>query len=121
MPLAFVETAYWGGPGTQGAVVWQDGVVVLGPVVTSSEGDTVLVSPPERDINRAARFLGVVREGYSGLCRFGIVNAGVSELACRESQLRTATFFRHPSRCVMARLNCLAVTVWTHPGHFPAT
>jgi hypothetical protein len=60
-PLAYIETEYWAGRGSQGSVVWQAGVVVLGPVVTSNEGPDPSPLPLERAINRAARAVGVAR------------------------------------------------------------
>lgn len=59
-PLAYIETEYWAGPGTQSAVVWRSGGVVLGPVTTSSEMEH-RPDPPDRAINRAVRELGVTR------------------------------------------------------------
>ncbi len=58
LPLAYIETEYWAGRGTQGAVVWRDGEVVLGPVVTGNEVPDP-PAPSDRAINQAARLLGV--------------------------------------------------------------
>lgn len=60
LPLAYIETEIWAGRGTQGAIVWQAGAVIFGPVVTSNEGPD---PPPllEGAINQAARVLGVIR------------------------------------------------------------
>jgi hypothetical protein len=59
-PIAYVQTDYHGGTGSQCAVVWRDGVVSFGPVETV---DTYEKATPLLDgaINRAVRFLGVER------------------------------------------------------------
>ena len=60
--LAYIETDYFGGWGTQAALVWQDGRVLLGPLTHSDDNPaqkrTPLASLP---INTALRALGVVR------------------------------------------------------------
>ena len=61
LPLAYIQTEYWAGRGGHGAVVWEGGAVVFGPVVTSNEGPDPPPAPSERAINRAARALGVER------------------------------------------------------------
>ena len=55
-PLAYVETEYFGGLGTQSAIVWTNGVVVLGPLLTDSTR--------EGAINQALSHLGVVRSTH---------------------------------------------------------
>lgn len=59
-PLAFVQTDYHGGTGSQCAVVWRDGAVSFGPVETVDTYDTT-TPLLEGAINRAVRFLGVER------------------------------------------------------------
>ena len=51
-PVAFVETDYFGGRGTQGATVYRDGKCVMDPV----SGD-------QGQINAALRMLGVSAKG----------------------------------------------------------
>lgn len=59
-PLAYVQTDYHGGIGSQCAVVWREGSVCFGPVETvdSYEKVTPLLKGA---INRAAHLLGVKR------------------------------------------------------------
>jgi hypothetical protein len=59
-PLAYVQTHFFGGTGTQCAVVWGDGILSFGPVETvhNYQTPTPLL---EGAINRAVRFLGVKR------------------------------------------------------------
>jgi hypothetical protein len=64
IPLAYVETEYFGGVGTQVALVWQDGRIAFGPEQSTTEWVNIkAVSPPllDRAINRAVRLLGVDR------------------------------------------------------------
>jgi hypothetical protein len=58
--LAYIETDYFGGVGSQAAIVWKDGIVAFSPVWTSNSGGK---STPlhEGAINRAAREIGVSR------------------------------------------------------------
>jgi hypothetical protein len=63
-PLAYIETEYFGGTGTQAAVAWQSGGVVFGPEQSKSEWlDGQFTAPPllDKAINRAARLIGVDR------------------------------------------------------------
>jgi hypothetical protein len=59
-PIAYVATDYFGGNGSQSALVWKDGAVIFGPIETK---DNQLVSTPLLDlaINQAMRHLGVQR------------------------------------------------------------
>jgi hypothetical protein len=66
MPLAYIETEYFGGTGQQSALVWHDGQVILDPLgVDTSGADPAPSIPPLADfpINRALRRLGVQRMG----------------------------------------------------------
>jgi hypothetical protein len=69
-PIAYVETEYFGGYGSQGSVVWDAGSIVFGPLRTG-EPDEWEFSPiastalEEGAINQALRYLGVAR-GTSG-------------------------------------------------------
>lgn len=60
-PVAYVETEFFGGLGTQSAQVWDGGKVVLGPL-RLAEGDPFPVDGSP--ISRALRHLGVTRSGY---------------------------------------------------------
>ncbi|MFH0980550.1 MAG: hypothetical protein V2A79_03310 [Planctomycetota bacterium] len=67
--IAYIETDYWGGSGSQAAIVWQGGSIALGPLPNPDatlEGEVPCregMSYPERlqndPINRALRFVGV--------------------------------------------------------------
>jgi len=59
-PIAYVATDYYGGRGSQAAIVWQNGKAVFGPVETKEFDEP---GPPllELAINRALRELGVQR------------------------------------------------------------
>ncbi len=59
-PIAYIQTDYHGGTGSQSALVWRDGDVGFGPVETA---DTYEQVTPllEGAINRAVRLLGVER------------------------------------------------------------
>ncbi|MBI3410792.1 MAG: hypothetical protein HY040_20845 [Planctomycetes bacterium] len=62
--LAYIETDYFGGIGTQAAIVWKSGRVAFGPQQSKSEWvEQRLISPPllENAINRALRLIGVDR------------------------------------------------------------
>ncbi|MEM7584493.1 MAG: hypothetical protein AAF560_13980 [Acidobacteriota bacterium] len=62
---AFIETDYFGGSGTQRAMVWHDGQAVLGPLVepgTRVEAETS-VQRVDAPINEALRHLGIRRHG----------------------------------------------------------
>jgi hypothetical protein len=60
-PVAYVEAEYFGGVGTQAAIVWAGGEVVLGPLVTSeAQTDPMDRSP----ISRALSRLGVSARGH---------------------------------------------------------
>ena len=63
-PIAYVETEYFGGSGSQGAILWNDGQVVLGPLHHSDEiidGHVVVPTLHEMPINRVLRAMGVRR------------------------------------------------------------
>jgi hypothetical protein len=55
-PVAAISTEYFGGDGEQGAIVWNDGAVRLGPLVDTNFS----TSSEEWPINRALALLGVV-------------------------------------------------------------
>lgn len=59
-PLAYFETEYHGGAGSQAAAAWAGGVVVAGPFLQADE-DCGKGEPSEWPINRVLRHLGVVR------------------------------------------------------------
>lgn len=58
--IAYLEAEFFAGPGTQAAVVWDDGRVVLGPLQHDGD-DPAPEQPPMSDwpINTALRRLGV--------------------------------------------------------------
>ena len=58
VPVAYIEATYTGGYGGQSSIVWKDGEVVLGPLVSEK-------NPEPGPINEALRFLGV-STGKSG-------------------------------------------------------
>jgi hypothetical protein len=60
-PIAYVETDYFGGIGSQSAIVWRDGQVAFGPVTTKDFAGEKSVPLPQGAINRALRELGVAR------------------------------------------------------------
>jgi hypothetical protein len=63
-PLAYIETNYFGGVGTQAAIVWRDGVAAFGPELSETKWvDGKFVSPSYLDkaINRSLRLLGMFR------------------------------------------------------------
>ena len=59
-PLAYIQTDYHGGTGSQCAAVWRDGTLRFGPVETVDEYQA-MTPLLEGAINRAVRFLGVDR------------------------------------------------------------
>jgi hypothetical protein len=60
--VAYVEAEYFGGAGGQSAAVWEDGSLVLGPIVAESA------------INQALRALGVLKE--KAVDEFDALNLG---------------------------------------------
>jgi hypothetical protein len=72
-PIAYVETEYFGGPGSQGSIVWDLGRVVLGPLRTGDAREWEFspvadVALCDRAINQALRYLGV--KSVSGVDEF---------------------------------------------------
>jgi hypothetical protein len=65
--VAYVEAEFFGGTGSQAAVVWRDGAVVLPPTVTTDEpgerGERIELGDPDWAINRALQVLGASAEG----------------------------------------------------------
>jgi hypothetical protein len=57
--IAYVETEYFGGLGSQAAVLWQDGKIALGPVRSNNESEDR--PSAEWPINAVGRRLGVQR------------------------------------------------------------
>ncbi len=58
VPVAYIEAIYTGSYGGQSSIIWKDGKVVLGPLVSEK-------NPEPGPINEALRFLGV-STGESG-------------------------------------------------------
>jgi hypothetical protein len=59
-PIAYVEMDYFGGVGTQGAVVWVSGELIFGPAVTA-EQDALVGNRSEFAINAALRRIEVTK------------------------------------------------------------
>jgi hypothetical protein len=55
-PIAYIETDYFGGVGSQSAIVWRNGEIIFGPLQTA---DVAFLS--DGAISRALRALGVAR------------------------------------------------------------
>ena len=74
---AYVETDYFGGPGSQMSEAWQDGVRALGPLI-SFDGVDPRVPEGAREvkdaINESLRLLGVYR--HEGMDEFDSVRLG---------------------------------------------
>jgi hypothetical protein len=64
-PICWIETEYFGGLGTQAAVVWANGNIALGPLPTRSSSTDDQCTTSNNAINCALRMLGVVRSGSS--------------------------------------------------------
>jgi hypothetical protein len=60
-PVAYVEAEYFGGVGTQAALVWDSGAMVLGPLFEGEDESLPGGSP----ISQALRRLGAVRGDHS--------------------------------------------------------
>lgn len=63
-PLLHAECETWGGPGWQAAIAWRDGIVSLGPVLTTDpeedrKGFVRVTELHDRAINTGLRHLGV--------------------------------------------------------------
>lgn len=61
-PVAYIETEYHEGVGSQAAILWENGAVTLGPLKTTIEeadGQFILSPPEEYAINQVLRRLGV--------------------------------------------------------------
>lgn len=61
-PVAYVEADYFGGVGSQSAVVWVNGTTVLGPLHLAENEPTLIAGSP---ISQALRQLGVQKTGKS--------------------------------------------------------
>lgn len=77
--LAYIETDYFGGPGTQAAILFADGKPAQGPLKTEDAWDqenNAFVQTPEgeRAINAVLKQLGVYRKG--GLDEFDTIKLG---------------------------------------------
>jgi hypothetical protein len=64
-PVVYIETEYFGGIGAQAAIVWMNGEVVFGPLITKNfdEGlqGVLVTSLSEGAINQALRSIGIAR------------------------------------------------------------
>lgn len=70
---AYIETDFFGGVGTQTAVVWKNGRIVLGPIAsehlgTISKEGKVVVTLVDEAVNEALKFIGIV--AYQGKDEF---------------------------------------------------
>jgi hypothetical protein len=64
-PIAYIETNYFGGIGTQSAVVWSETRIIYGPCQSETKwvnGQHVTKPAGETAINRALRLMGVQQE-----------------------------------------------------------
>lgn len=59
-PIAYIETDYFGGAGSQSAVAWKGGAAILGPIKTI-DGSGKMTPLLEGAINQAMRALGAQR------------------------------------------------------------
>jgi hypothetical protein len=63
-PVVYAETDYFGGRGAQAAIVWKNGEVVFGPLVTKNIDDdqqgVFATTLSDEAINQALRRIGVV-------------------------------------------------------------
>jgi hypothetical protein len=59
VPIAYIETDYFGGTGSQSAVVWKGNSVALGPVFCGEDDNGKFHASEVGPINAALRFLGV--------------------------------------------------------------
>lgn len=59
-PIAYVETDYFGGIGSQGAVAWVNEELIFGPAVTTDK-ILILGNPSEAAINAALQKIGAVK------------------------------------------------------------
>ena len=65
-PVAYIETEYFGGFGSQTALVWKKGRIVCGPIreeTPSTPGGTPSDARLPAPINRTLRYLGVKSKG----------------------------------------------------------
>jgi len=90
-PIVYVETEYFGGQGAQAAVVWKNGEVVFGPLVTKNidEGQQCVFTTSLSDeaINQAMRNIGVVATNARD--EFDIV--GLGRYRSNDDWLKAAT------------------------------
>lgn len=63
-PLAYIETDYFGGVGSQGAIVWSKGKIIFGPAVTGNRRDLQVDQLPAGAINCALKMLGVEKRHW---------------------------------------------------------
>ena len=69
-PVAFVETAYFGGPGVQRAALWENGTLVRTCLTRTGETE-----PEDRAINTIPRALGVdVGENFDEFAAIGLMD-----------------------------------------------
>jgi hypothetical protein len=72
--ISYLETEYFGGVGEQSAVLWQNGVLILGPLTMSSDGGAVGRRPRTLwPINAVLRGLGLrAEEGHDEFDAIGL-------------------------------------------------
>lgn len=74
-PIAYVETEYFAGSGSQGAILWNEGQVVLGPLHHNDEiidGHVVVPMLQGMPINRVLRAMGVRRSEHDEFDSLGL-------------------------------------------------
>jgi hypothetical protein len=88
-PLAYIETDYFGGVGTQRAIAWQDREVLIGPFATeTSWNDAGLIAEPKEAgaINQVLAVLGVwTRGNFDHFDMLGLSHFRSTESATRKS------------------------------------
>ena len=81
-PLAYIETNYFGGFGTQGAILWNAGEIAVPPAIHRdelSDGNIVLPDLRAMPINRVLRAMGIlIVGGYDEFESIGL--SGVRDL-----------------------------------------
>lgn len=58
-PVGYLEVEFFGGTGQQASMVWRDGAVVLGPLLSDNEYGQLEDPISEWAVNKALRYLGV--------------------------------------------------------------
>lgn len=73
-PIGYIEAEFFGGIGTQAAILWTDGQIAHGPIVTGSEPDGQSLPTSEWAVNSVLRLLGI--SAADGMDEFDTVDLG---------------------------------------------